>query len=167
MWWLSRDSKEIELCDGWSKEFDSSDYWLEEKEFSRLEKEYGPFVMDYFASERSHRMKPFMARFGVGEAEGCDAFSVSWREGRGFFHPPVGTIWRVIRKAERDRAQGVLVVPDWPGSGFLSLVEDRMDEGRLLLREKFWTCMICPNDICSKTFRGRLKFRMCVFEFNF
>ena len=25
-WWLSRDTKEIELCDGWSKEFDSSDY---------------------------------------------------------------------------------------------------------------------------------------------
>ena len=112
-------------------------------------------------------MKPFMARFGVGEAEGCDAFSVSWREGNGFFHPPVGIIWRVIRKAERERAQGVLIVPDWPGSGFLSLVEDRVRKGRLRLREKFCPYMICPKEILSETFRGKLKFKMCVYMFNF
>ena len=41
-------------------------------------------------------------RFISRESEGVDAFSVLWRMGRGFFHPPVGLVARVIRKAERE-----------------------------------------------------------------
>ena len=55
--------------------------------------------MDYFASDRSFRMVPYMAR-----SMGADAFSVSWREGKGYFHPLVGLVSRVVRKAEREAA---------------------------------------------------------------
>ena len=51
--WLSRDSQEIVMCDQWSKEVDTSDYWIERKEFCRIEERYGPFSADYFASNRS------------------------------------------------------------------------------------------------------------------
>ena len=73
-------------------------------------------------------MKPYFARFSCGESQGVDAFSVSWRRGKGFFHPPVGLVSRVVRKAERERAEGLLVVPDWPGSGFMSVLEESEDE---------------------------------------
>ena len=42
--WLSRDSKEIDLCDKWSKEVDTADYWIPMKDFSRIEERYGPFL---------------------------------------------------------------------------------------------------------------------------
>ena len=77
---------------------------MDMKEFRRLERKYGPFAVDYFASDRSYRMKPFMARFAVGESMRADTFSVSWRAGIGYFHPPVGLAWKVVRKAERERA---------------------------------------------------------------
>ena len=51
--WLSRESKEIKLCDKWSKEVDTADYWLPMEDFSWTEERYGPFVADYFASDRS------------------------------------------------------------------------------------------------------------------
>ena len=105
--WLSRDSREIELCNGWSKEVDTSDYWISDGDFGWIEKEFGPFSADYFASDRSWRMKPFFARFGVSESMGLDVFSVEWRRGIGYFHPPVSLIWRVVRKAEREKAKGV------------------------------------------------------------
>ena len=64
-----------------------------------------------------------------------DAFSVSWKKGRGFFHPLVGLLSRVVRKAEREKAEGVLVVPDWPGSSRLAVVEDRVREKTLILAD--------------------------------
>ena len=116
MFWLSRDSREIKMCDKWSKEVDTSDYWITDEDFRWIEKEFGPFSADYFASDRSWRKKPFYARFRVNESMGLDAFSVDWSHGIGYFHPPVSQIWRVVRKAEREKAEGVLIVSDWPGA---------------------------------------------------
>ena len=40
-----------------------------------------------------------------GESQGVNVFSVSWRKGKGFFHPAVGLISRVVRKSEKERAE--------------------------------------------------------------
>ena len=165
--WLSRESKEIEYCDSWSKEVDTSDYWLTMEEFERLERMYGPFSADYFAFDRSFRKKPFMAKFAAGESMGINAFSVGWERGNGYFHPPAGLVWKVVRKAEREKARGVLVTPDWPGSSFLAVVEERVKAGSIVLLEKFRPVLICPEEICSDTFRGLPKFKFCIFGFNF
>ena len=137
------------------------------REFCRLEEKYGPFVADFFASERSWRMKPYYARFGVGEARGLDAFSVSWKKGSGYFHPPVGLIWRVVRKAEREKARGILIVPNWPGSGFLAVLENRVRAGSVMLMERWKPRLVCAPEIQSDTFRDVLKFLMSVYKFNF
>ena len=104
---------------------DCSDYWLSDWCFRELVRYFGPFSVDYFASDRSFRMKPYFARFTCGESQGVDAFSVSWRRGKGFFHPPVGLVSRVVRKAERERAEGLLVVPEWLHVGVGGESEDK------------------------------------------
>ena len=136
------------------------------EEFNRVERKYGPFSADYFASDRSWRKKPFFAKFAVGESRGIDAFSVSWQRGNGYFHPPVSLAWKVIRKAQRERAKGVLIVPDWPGSSFLAVLEDRVKDGSIVLMEKFQPVLICPKEICSDTFRGVPKFKLFAYGFN-
>ena len=73
----------------------------------------------------------------------------------------------MIRKAEREKARGVLVTPDWPGSSFLAVVEEREKAGSLVLLEKFQPVLICPEEIRSDTFRGVPKFKFCVYGFNF
>ena len=146
---------------------DTADYWIEMKDFRRIEERYGPFSADYFASDRSWRKKPFFAKFGVGESSGLDAFSVGWKNGTGYFHPPVGLVWKVVRKAERERTDGVLIVPDWPGSVLLAVLESRVKEGKIILMEKWSPFLICPREIGSDTFRGKTKFKLCVYRFNF
>ena len=113
------------------------------------------------------RMKPLYAKFGCRESEGVDAFSISWKIGRGYFHPPVGLIWKVVRKAERSEARGVLVVPDWPESSFYMLVKEKLEEGKMVIEEKFRPIMTCPREIVSNTFRGALKFDMVILSFDF
>jgi hypothetical protein len=39
-----------------------------------------------------------------------------WSEGFGYFHLSVVLVFEVFDKAGEDEAQGILVVPDWPGS---------------------------------------------------
>ena len=165
--WLSRESMEITLCDRWSKEVDTSEYWIKDSDFRRLEKRYGPYTADFFASERSRKMDVYYSKFGNGDARGLDAFSVSWRTGCGYFHPPVGLVWRVIRKAEREGARGVLVVPDWPESGFLAVLGDRVRSGKVRLMERWRPCLECAPEIQSNTFRGVTKFLMSVYVFDF
>ena len=165
--WVSRDSLEITLCDRWSKEVDTSEYWIGDADFRRIESRYGPFTADYFASERSKRMPVYFSRFGSGDARGIDAFSVDWRTGCGYYHPPVGLVWKVIRKCEREGAFGVIVVPDWPESAYLAVLSDRVRRGSVKLRERWRPCMECAPEIQSCTFRGVTKFLMSVYVFDF
>ena len=146
---------------------DESDYCMSKACFRDLWDKFGPFHADYFASDRTYRMKPFFARFASGESEGVDAFGVSWKEGFGFFHPPVGLISRVVRKAEKERAKGVLVAPEWPGSSRLAVVEEMVRVRKLVRVENVSLVLECPKEIVSNTFRGVPKFNFDVFMFNF
>ena len=103
-------------------------------------------------------MKPFFAMFGCGESEGVDAFAVCWDRGFRYFHPPIGLIGKDVRQADKTGSRGVLVTPDWPGSVYLMLVEEKVREGTMVLRKKFSPRIECPREIISDTFRGRLKF---------
>ena len=135
--------------------------------FRDLWDKFGPFHADYFASDQTYRMKPFFARFASGESEGVDAFGVSWTEGSGFFHPPVGLISRVVRKAERERAKGVLVAPDWPGSSRLAVVEEKVRMRKWILVDNVSLVLECPIEIVSNTFRGVPKFNVKIYMFSF
>ena len=79
----------------------------------------------------------------------------------------MGLIWKVVRKAERSEARGVLVVPDWPESSFYMLVKEKLEEGKMLIEEKFRPIITCPKEIVSNTFRGALKFDMVILSFDF
>ena len=103
----------------------------------------------------------------MNESRGLDAFSVGWRDGIGYFHPPVGLVWRVICKAEREKAEGVLIVPDWPGSSLLAVLERKEAEGKIILMEKWRPWLVCPQEIVSNTFRGLTKFYMRIYRFKF
>ena len=159
---IKLESKEIELCDHWSKEVDTSDYWLTMEDFNWIEERYRPFTADYFAYDQSWRKKPFFARFGVCESRGLDAFSVGWQKAVRYFHPPVGLVWKVIRKAEREKAEGVLIVPDWPGSVLLAVLENRVQKGKIVLMEKWRPRVICPREIGSDTSRGVKVYDVCL-----
>ena len=79
----------------------------------------------------------------------------------------MGLLSRVVRKAERERAKGVLVAPDWPGSSRLAVVEERVRMKKLILADTVSLVLECPREIMSNTFRGVPKFNFNVYVFNF
>ena len=129
--WKIRNTEEITLCDRLSNDFDLGEYRVSRECFDKLEGKYGPFSMNYFASDWSHRMCSFVSKYLTRGAEYRDAFTVDWSEGMGYFHPSVGEVARVIEKAKNERASGILLGPDWPRSEVVSIVERETEYLRL------------------------------------
>ena len=166
--WLSHESGQIKLCDASSKEFDLGDYRLCSQDFSRLESEFGPFSVIFFASIYFFWFRPFYARLDCADAAGVEAFTAHWGEaGMGFFHPPVGLIVRVMRYAEACRADGLLVVPDWPFSVFCTVLRETEGEGKVVRVDRFRPYLESPGWMISNTFRRVPKSDFIAFLFEF
>ena len=162
--WQSRETEEIRFADKVSKDFDFGDYRISDRDFQQLVNKYGGFSADYFASDFSFQMQPFYSRYLSGKSAGSDAFGQDWSEGFGYFHPPVGLVPRVLQKAREDRARGVLLVPDWPGS--MMMLEVRQTR-ELVLEGRMRPRFECPTWFENSTFRGVPKFDMLVMRMRF
>jgi hypothetical protein len=80
--------------------------------------EQGPFVpeIDWFASSGNKQLPRFFTWKPDPTAEGFDAFSFSWGNVYGYIFPPFVLIPRILRKVFEDKAQILLIHPDWPGA---------------------------------------------------
>ena len=109
-------------------------------------------------------MIPFYSRILSEKSAGSDAFDQDWGRGFGFFHPAVGLVPRVLDKAREDGAQGILLVPDWPGSMMMLKVRKTKElEYEGAMRPRFE----CLSWFKKSTFQGMPKFYMLVFRMRF
>ena len=83
-------------------------------DFLELERRFGKFDFDAFASDENFRVPFFSSLLFSEKAAFRDAFSRNWR-GLGFVyaHPPPHLAGEVAKKAALDLAEGVLVIPHW------------------------------------------------------
>ena len=133
--------------------------------FRELEEEFGPWDIDWFASDWSKRMDRFASRYWTVGNEYTDAFSQVWNEDVGFFHPPLHDLARVMEKVKRDGARGVVVVPDWPGSEVDSImIQVGVGVELKEIRRVSFESPVWKKD---DTFRGTPAFGMRIYELNF
>ena len=162
--WQPRETEVVKYADHLSKDFDFSDFSISMEDFEALQTEFGPFSCDYFASGATFRMRPFMSKFNCDGSSGVDAFSASWREGCGYFHPPVHRIVDTVRYAKMQRAKGILLVPRWMGSAFWAVIQK---EDKAIEKKKFKPFLEAPQWFRNSVFKGRPKFDFAVFELNY
>ena len=162
MVWRRRNTEEIVLCDKISKTFDLSEFRIQMDSFNKLQEEFGPWTMDWFASDWSRRLERFASRFWTVGCEHTDAFSQDWGEEEGFFHPPLEVLASVLEKVEKYGARGVIVVPDWPGSEVDSLMQQASKVVELMaVRSMEFESPLWRKD---NTFRGWPNFGMRVYR---
>ena len=73
----------------------------------------------------------------------------------------------MVRKAEKERAKGILIAPEWPGSSRLAVVEEMVRVRKLSRVDNVSLVLECPKEIVSNTFRGVPKFNFNVYMFDF
>lgn len=67
---------------------------LSKSSFKQIEKRFGPFSVDLFASRLNKKCKKFYSRFPDPEARIVDAFTASWSEENFYAFPPFALILR-------------------------------------------------------------------------
>ena len=70
--------------------------------------------IDLFASRLNAQVEQFVSWRPDPDAVAVDAFSLDWAKFEFYAFPPFCLKTRCLQKVNFDRAEGILIVPDWP-----------------------------------------------------
>lgn len=108
-------TKENFVADKESRTLPPETEWeLNNQDFKKIDKKFGKFQIDLFATYINKKCPKFISWFKDPESEKIDAFTISWKKLYFYAFPPFALLLRVIRKIIDDQAEGVLLVPYWP-----------------------------------------------------
>lgn len=81
--------------------------------FKNIVMVFGKPEIDLFASRANSKCSRYISWFKDPGSEAVDAFTISWRNLKFYAFPPFSLVLRVLNKIVLDKADGVIVVPDW------------------------------------------------------
>lgn len=90
-----------------------TEWELAPEAFEILNKKWGIFTIDLFATRLNRKCRHFYSRYPQPDAEAVDAFTV-WENEIFYAFPPFALIARTLQKIVADKAEGTVVVPFWP-----------------------------------------------------
>ena len=90
--------------------------------------------IDLFASRLNYQFPCYVSYKPDPGSYAVDAFMLDWQDLHFYAFPPFAVIHRVLEKIQRDRARGVIVVPDWPSRSWYSVVARLCTGSPVLLR---------------------------------
>ena len=97
-----------------SRNTNSSTEWsLHSDVFADINKMWGPFHVDLFASRLNFKVSTYASWKPDPGAKYVNAFYMSWNEHYFYAFPPFSVIAACLQKIDQDQATGVLVVPIW------------------------------------------------------
>lgn len=102
--WIPRSQNE--KADFISNLNDADDWGVSYQIFEYLNSLWGPFEVDWFASDSNHKLKMFYSRYWNVKCFGIDAFTGIWTDKNGWFWPPIYLVARVLAKIKEDKAFG-------------------------------------------------------------
>ncbi len=107
--WIPREANQV--ADYLSKLYDSDDWMLNRKYFRMLDRKWGPFTFDRFASACIAQCVSFNSRYWCPVSVEFDALAYDWNGQINWVNPPFALIGRVIAHMSACKAREVLVVP--------------------------------------------------------
>jgi len=100
--------------------------------FAQLQKVWGPFAADMFASSATvqaaedGRPLPYWSMLADGKSAGVDALTADWRGlGRVYAFPPVGLVGFVLQLVHEQHASVLLITPKWPAQWWWPVLLER------------------------------------------
>ncbi len=128
------------LSDSLSKHEELSDWQLNPALFRELEHEWGPFVVDLFASEENHQCERFFSFFYTPSSAGVNAFAQFWPR-TSWCNPPFAVIGRALRHAAACQTRMAMLLPFWPGASWWHIII----ENEAIFRSCVWDCKVLPQ----------------------
>lgn len=98
-----------------------TEYELSNSVFREIVEAFGVPDIDLFASRSNHKCPRYVSWKKDPGSEAIDAFTISWKEFYFYSFPPFSIILKVLRKICKDKAEGIMVVSDWPAQPWYPL----------------------------------------------
>ena len=112
---------------------DDTEWSLSSSAFTQIITKYGPPELDLFASYGNAKCRTYISWRPDPESVAVDAFTISWSNHRFYAFPPFSLILRALNKIIRDKAEGIVVVPQWPAQPWYPLFTDLIEGEPLIL----------------------------------
>jgi hypothetical protein len=110
--WLPRELNE--WADRLSKDLDEDDWSLQPRFWAVIQARFGPHSCDMFASDENALVEQFCSYYWCPGVAYVDCFSGNWSTGNLWWHPNPRDVGTILKKVQRDRAKGSLLLPIWP-----------------------------------------------------
>ena len=109
--WIPRELNDF--ADWYSKAIFSCDVRLNPNVYRQLEKIWGGFTIDLFASYDNYQLKPYFSYYWTPDTSGVDAFNFPWGD-NAWCNPPFNQIGRVLTHVQQHRTRQLcLILPLW------------------------------------------------------
>jgi hypothetical protein len=90
--------------------------------------------IDLFASRINKQFPRYVSYRPDPDAEAIDAFSLTWENLNFYAFPPFSVIPLVLNKIQKERAEGIVVLPDWPTQSWYTTASRLMKQPPVTLQ---------------------------------
>jgi hypothetical protein len=118
---------------------DRTDWMLNKSIFRRIQRLFGPFTVDLFATRLNALLPRYVSRHPDPGAIAADAFTMDLRNENGYANPPFNLIGRLLAMVKRQRATLTIVLPAWEAQPWWPLLAEMLVQPPVLLPRRLDT----------------------------
>ena len=145
--WVRREF--VQDADDLSKVIDKMDFGLRPDWLAYVRHTFGSWDIDRFAAAHNTTAARFNSLFDSTSSEAVDAMAQDWSIGVSYILPNFHIIDQILDKIERDNAEVVIIVPEWPHKAWWRRVYSGAWRARLVKAEMIPARTLTPyNDHC-------------------
>ena len=111
-------------ADRLSRSPDTHNWMLHPILFRWLNRRFGPFTIDRFATNLNAQLPRFNSRYWEPNSEGINALAQDWHAENNFANPPWALIPRVLQKVIADQAECTIITPIFPAQPWFQTLQD-------------------------------------------
>ena len=111
-------------ADRLSRSPDTHNWMLHPVLFRWLNRRFGPFTIDRFATNLNAQLPRFNSRYWEPNSEGINALAQDWHAENNFANPPWALIPRVLQKVIADQAECTIITPIFPAQPWFQTLQD-------------------------------------------
>ena len=106
--------KDNVIADYFSRNFECSCEWeIPQDTFNDIMSKFGKPTIDMFASRHNNKLTNYVSWKADTHAFAIDAFNMSWNKELIYCFPPFSLIGKVLKKMDEDKAEAIMIVPQW------------------------------------------------------
>ena len=122
--------------------------------------------IDLFASRLNKQLPSYVSYKPDPTATAVNAFTLSWACKVVYCFPPFCVIPRVLQKISKDKARGILVVPDWPSQPWYSKLARMITQPPILVSARENLLIMPANPAVKHRLRRTLRMIICAVSGN-